>query len=168
MDLKSIDVLYKYNRWANSRVLTASLKLTAEQFAKDLGSSHPSVRDTLTHILFGEWLYLQRWKGNSPRSRWNAGDFPTVGALKERWAEVEQELHDFVRTLTEERLGTVIRYTNLSGEPFEYILGVQMLHLVNHSTYHRGQIATLLRQLGAKPTATDLLVFYDEGGPSPP
>lgn len=168
MDPKSIEALYEYNRWANSRVLDAVSKLSTDEFTKDLGSGHASARDTLTHLLFAEWLYLRRWKGNSPKSAWSSQDFPTVGALKERWVEVEREQRDFLRALTDERLATLVRYINLQGEPFEYPLGVQMQHLVNHSTYHRGQIATLLRQLGAKPIATDLLVFYDEGGPSRP
>ncbi len=165
MNLKSIQALYEYDRWANARVFDAASKLSVEQFRKDLGSSYPSIRDTLTHVLSAEWLYLQRWKGTSPKSMWSAEDFASVGALKARWAVVEQEQRDFVQTLTEERLGTVIHYLNLKGESFGYPLWVQMLHLVNHSTYHRGQIATLLRQLGAKPLTTDLLVFYDEAGP---
>ena len=57
-----------------------------------------------------------------------------------------------------------MRYVNLRGETWEYALWQQMLHVVNHASYHRGQVVTMLRQLGAPPPTTDFLVFYDEGG----
>ncbi|MFY9554137.1 MAG: DinB family protein, partial [Blastocatellia bacterium] len=58
-------------------------------------------------------------------------------------------------------LGTVIAYTNTKGERWEYPLGRMMQHLANHSSYHRGQVTTMLRQLGAAVSPVDLLVFMD-------
>jgi uncharacterized damage-inducible protein DinB len=67
MDVPLIQELYQYNRWANDRVFEAVAALSPKDFTKDLDNSHPSVRDTLTHIISGEWIWLQRWKGVSPR-----------------------------------------------------------------------------------------------------
>lgn len=162
MDVKTIEDLYRYNRWANSRVLDSVSTLTRDQFVSTIPSSYPSVRETLVHVLRGEWLWLRRWKGASPTKAFNQHDFPDASALRSRWTEVQTEEVDFLRSLTVDRLSTVVRYVNIDGQPWEYPLWKQMVHVVNHSSYHRGQAATLLRQLGVKPPPTDFLVFYDE------
>jgi len=162
MDLNSVRALYDYNRWANVRVLEAARALNQEQFTRDLRSSFPSVRDTLAHILGAEWIWLERWKGISPKSLLKAADFPDIASLQARWDEVEGERANFIRALTPERLGAVISYVNTSGQTFAYELWKMLAHVVNHSTYHRGQITTMLRQVGAKPVSTDLLLFHDD------
>jgi uncharacterized damage-inducible protein DinB len=84
--------------------------------------------------------------------------FPDVAALRLKWAEVEEEQTEFVNRLTEEALGKMlpIRTTQLS---FTHL----MQHLANHSTYHRGQVALMMRQLDAEPVATDFHAFLAEG-----
>ncbi len=161
MDLDRILALYDYDRWANGCVLDAASRLPAEQFTRDLGSSHRSVRDTLAHILGAEWIWLRRWKGTSPKALLPASEFPTVDSLRARWREVEAEQREFLAALTEDALATTIAYINTRGERFAYPLWQMLQHVVNHSTYHRGQAATLLRQLGAEPAPTDFLIFYD-------
>ncbi len=157
------DVTYfnEYNKWANRRMLDAASKLTSEQFLADLQSSHRSVRDTLAHTLAAEWIWLERWKGTSPKALLNATDFPTHESLRERWTQVEIDYTEFFNGLSDESLETVIAYTNTKGERWEYPLGSMIQHLMNHSTYHRGQVTTMLRQLGAQVMPVDLLVFMD-------
>src|ERR1051326_4708343 len=150
-----------YNHWANQRTLASVAPLSAEQFTREMGNSFSSLRDTLAHILSAEWIWLERWLGRSPREMLPASDFPTVESLRRRWQTVEQDLNHFLQTLTPERLAGSLAYINRQGEPFAYPLWQQMLHVVNHSSYHRGQIVTLLRQLGAEPANTDFLVYYD-------
>jgi uncharacterized damage-inducible protein DinB len=162
IDVPVIQEFYRYNRWANGRVFEAVSGLTPEEFAKDLGSSFPSVRDTLLHVVGAEWLWLQRWKGVSPQSVFRAIDFPRVDDLRARWSEVEIEQRAFLGAVTAQRLVAVVQYVNLQGQTWQYPLWRQMYHVVNHSTYHRGQLTTMLRQLGARPLPTDVLVFHDE------
>jgi uncharacterized damage-inducible protein DinB len=69
----------------------------------------------------------------------------------------------FVTSLSDERLQRIGRYTNRKGETWEYALWRQLHHAFNHSTYHRGQVTNMLRLLGARPVATDFLVYWDEG-----
>lgn len=159
--MKRIQELYEYNRWANARILDAASRLTPEQFTKDLRSSHRSVRDTLAHVMSVELIYFKRWLGTSPKAMLAPSDFPTISLLRARWAEVEREQADFVSNVTEESLKTTIAYVNTKGEAWSYSLWQIMVHVVNHSTYHRGQVTTMLRQLGAEPVATDFLIFYD-------
>lgn len=161
MVLDYIKELYAFNWWANARVLDAASKLTSEAFTKDLRNSFRSVRDTLVHIMSAEWIWLQRWNGTSPKAMLAAEDFPTLADIKTLWAEVEHEQAEFLPRVSEESLAKVIAYVNTKGESFAYPLWQMMCHVVNHSTYHRGQITTMLRQLGFEPAATDFLLFYD-------
>ena len=162
MDVPEIRELYAFNRWANERVLHGVAGLTVQEFTRDLASSYRSVRDTLIHILWAEWIWLQRWKGNSPRNVFDATEFPTVSVLRARWSEHEVEQRAFVESVTAERLGEVVAYVNLRGQTWRYPLWREMYHVVNHSTYHRGQITTMLRQLDKTPGATDFLDFHDQ------
>ncbi|HMF91523.1 MAG TPA: DinB family protein [Candidatus Angelobacter sp.] len=162
MDLNDIRELYVYNRWANHRSLAAAAKLDNATFIRPMGNSFSSVRDTLAHILSGEWIWLERWNGISPTALLDAAAFPTVESLKVRWETVEQGYHEFLHSLSLARLQKNLAYINRAGQPYEYPLWQQMVHVVNHSSYHRGQVTTLLRQLGAQPIATDFLEYYDE------
>lgn len=164
MNKHDVEYLYEYNRWANARVLDAVSKLTPEQFTRDLQSSHRSVRDTLAHILAAEWIWLERWKAVSPKALLTPTDFQTVESLATRWAKVERGYVEFINGITDESLAEVITYTNTKGEEWTYPLGRMMQHVMNHSSYHRGQVATMLRQLGASVNPVDLLVFMDVNG----
>jgi uncharacterized damage-inducible protein DinB len=128
--------------------------------------SHGSLRGTLVHTLWSEWIWQRRWVGESPKERFAEGDFPDVAAIAARWGVVHRAQRDFVAGLTEERLATRIAYENLQGERWEYSLGHMIQHVVNHSTYHRGQVVSLLRQLGRTPPMTDLLAYFDVTPPS--
>jgi len=164
MNLATIAVLGRYHAWANEQVLDAASHLTPEQLTRDLESSHGSVRDTLTHIVWSEWIWLERWKGMSPSVVFAPANFSSVGALRERFQSVAGERSAFLRDLTPDDLVRVTEYRNLKGETWRYPLWQQIHHVVNHSTYHRGQVVTMLRQLGAAAPATDLLVYFDQGG----
>ena len=154
--------LYDYNAWANHRSLDAASALTAEQFTKPLGNSFSSVRDTLAHIYGAEWVWLERFQGRSPSSLPDTTQFADVAGLRERWAEHETRLLTFVRGLKQSDLDRVLEYKTLKFGVYRNPLWESMQHLVNHGTYHRGQVTTLLRQLGAQPVATDLMHFYRE------
>ena len=162
MNKRDVEYLYEYSRWANAQVLDAVSKLTPEQFTRDLHSSHRSVRDTLAHILAAEWIWLERWRGVSPSALLAPTEFPTVESLATKWANVEGDYAEFIDGITDESLATVITYKNTKGEEWAYPLGQMMQHVMNHSSYHRGQVATMLRQLGAEVNPVDLLVFMDE------
>jgi uncharacterized damage-inducible protein DinB len=152
--------LYDYNAWANARVLDAAAGLSAEQFLRDLKNSFPSVRDTLAHILGAEWIWLRRWRGETPAALPQAPDFPTVQSLRDRFAALEQERRGFLESLSDDRLQAPFSYRDTAGKSHSLRLVQSLQHVVNHGTYHRGQITTLLRQLGGTPVSTDLSRFY--------
>jgi uncharacterized damage-inducible protein DinB len=162
MNAAEIRILYRYNRWANRRLLTAAQLLKWQDFTKDLGVSHGSIRGTLVHILWGEWLWLRRWQCESPKRLFATEEFSDWAALESQWSAVEKDQNAFLENLTDELLIRRVSYENLEGVRWEYSLAEIMQHLANHSSYHRGQVAVLLRQLGQTPPATDFLVFLDE------
>jgi uncharacterized damage-inducible protein DinB len=155
-------MLYEYNAWADRRVLEAANALTNEQFTKELGSSYSSVRDTLLHIYGVEHLWLERFQGRSPSVIPNDSEGADITRLKENWTAFEPKLLNFVRGLTQEDLDRVMEYKTMKFGVYCNPLWQSMQHLVNHGTYHRGQVTTMLRQLGAQPILTDLMHFYRE------
>ena len=170
MTRDDIQLLYEYDRWANNRVLQAVSALSDEQFTRDLGGSFRSVRDTLVHIIAGEWGWLTYWKEPSPDAAFladlkqrrdalfNPDAFPNAAAVQSKWAEVEKEQAEFVNRLTNESLEAMVPFRGTTVR-----LAHLMQHLANHGTYHRGQISLMMRQLHAEPLATDFHVFLVEG-----
>jgi len=162
MRIEDVRNLYAYNRWANHRVCEAARSLDVPQFVQDLRASYSSVKGTLVHILWGEWLWLQRWSGESPKQVFVPEEFPSLAELEVRWNTVEREQQEFIERLTDDGLRERVSYENLQGQRWTYTRAQMMQHVVNHSSYHRGQVAVLLRQLGKTPSATDFLLFLDE------
>jgi uncharacterized damage-inducible protein DinB len=151
--------LLEYHRWATNLTVGAVRALTPEQFTRDLGSSFPSVRDTLVHVFSADRAWLGRLEGQSP-PRANASDYADLASLLEVWEPVLQRWPVLVASLGDP--GQLIDYKALAGEPFTNSLGQIVRHVVNHGTYHRGQVATMLRQLGAQAVSSDLIGFYRE------
>jgi uncharacterized damage-inducible protein DinB len=160
--LDEIRELYAYNTWANKRIFEAAGRLSSEEFGREIKSSFPSVRETMLHMISAEWIWLSRWKGVSP-SKWPENwDTSSFASLQSVWTNVSRDLTTFVGNLTENDLNKEIAYQNIKGDPFSNLLWQMMRHVVNHSSYHRGQITTLLRQLGKESVSTDMIVFFRE------
>jgi uncharacterized damage-inducible protein DinB len=162
MTPEEMRTLYDFNAWANRRSLSAVAKLTPEQFIKPMGSSFSSVRDTLAHIFGAEWIWLERFQGRSPASLPDVTQYTDIESLGEAWGEFEPRLLNFVRGLTQQDLDRVMEYKTLNFGVYSNPLWQSMQHLVNHGTYHRGQVTTMLRQHGVQPILTDLMHFYRE------
>jgi len=154
--------LFDYNAWANNRSLEAAAQLSQEQFMKPMGSSFSSVRDTLVHICGGEWIWFERFQGRSPSAIPTLSEIQSLQALRTHWEPQSKALLDYVHAITQTELDRVFEYKTLNFGVYTNPLWQSLQHLANHGTYHRGQIATMLRQHGAKPILTDLMHFYRE------
>jgi uncharacterized damage-inducible protein DinB len=163
MTPEEIRYLFDYNDWANRRSIEGASQLSDEQFIKSLGSSFPSVRDTLLHICSGEWVWLERCQGRSPAAFPEVSKIKTISALRAHWTPQAEQLRAFTQGLIPSDLDRVMEYKTFNFGIYRNPVWQSLQHLANHGTYHRGQVTTLLRQLGAKPMFTDLMHFYREG-----
>ena len=165
MTQQELRVLVDYHYWARDRVLAACEQLSPDQFTRDLGNSFRSVRDTLSHLHGAEWIWLSRLHGTSPASLLPHDRFPELAAVRAAWAQTETDVRELVGGLDEASLQRVIEYRLLNGQPGASRTWHIVQHLVNHASYHRGQVTTMLRQLGAAPPKPlDLIAFYREMG----
>ena len=162
MNVEDFRLLYDYNAWADHRTLDACAALSSEQFTRDMGSSFRSVRDTLLHIMQVEWLWLERWHGRSPTSFAPNANTPMSNPFAPAGWRLNATCSITSRRSRPRKSQRVVPAQTTAGVPQAAPLWQMLQHLVNHGTYHRGQVATMLRQLGAKPTAIDLILFYRE------
>jgi uncharacterized damage-inducible protein DinB len=163
MQLRDIRLLYDYNYWATRRIVGIVATMDNAEFIKDRSSSHAGIRGTLVHTMGAEGIWLNRWKSQPVAYVPKEADFPALENLVQHWATVERDIMEFCGSLkSDEEIDRHFDYKDLKGNPYTSRLCDAMQHLVNHSTYHRGQIVTMLRQAGVKPIATDLIAFYRE------
>ena len=162
MNTKDIQLLYKYNSWANAKILNTAANLSQEQFTAPASHPHNDLRHALTHTLFAEWLWRNRWMGNSPSTPFLSEDFATFEALRSRWVEEESALNSFVASLTDEKINSTFQYKTIKGEALESVLWQAMVHVVNHGTQHRSEAAAILTELGFSPGDIDLIIFLRE------
>jgi uncharacterized damage-inducible protein DinB len=163
MTHQDLKTLLDFHYWALDRVLEATAALPPDQYTRDLGGSFKSVRDTLVHLYSAEWAWYQRWHGTSPTAMLRFDDYPDVETLRHAWTSHQQKMRAYVESLGEADITRVINYRLLSGQSGASPFWQMVQHMVNHGSYHRGQVTTLLRQLGAKPPASvDLITYYRE------
>ena len=155
--MEQLRKLFEYNRWANLRLLETVEHLTPSELKREILSSFPSVLATLVHALGAEWVWLERWKGSSPTAFPDASALDSAPAVRARWDELWADQQAFLAGLGEDDADLAVSYRLFSGEADTRPLGELVRHVVNHATYHRGQLVTLLRQLGRTPPSTDYI-----------
>ncbi len=161
MNLQDLTTLLEFHYWARDRMFEALEPLTSEEANRDMGNSFTSIRDTVTHLYAAEWAWYSRWHGMSPASLLSSDTFADLAAVRSAWAEHEAKMRAFLDSLGEIGITRVIEFTLLSGQQGAMPFWQMLQHIVNHASYHRGQVTTMLRQLGAKPAASmDMVAFY--------
>ena len=163
MNVKDVQELFRYNAWANRRILDALAAIPAEDYLRDVKCSFGSIHGTVAHIVGAEQLWLGRWRGNPPPAMLKGGDVASLAELRRIWEAVESDRATYLAGLTDGSLSSTVT-VKPSGGGKEYVHTLQqtLQHTVDHSSYHRGQIVTMLRQLGIKPPTAGLIGFYRE------
>jgi uncharacterized damage-inducible protein DinB len=151
----------RYSGWASRKVLDAALALSPEDRAKPMSVSHESVANTLAHIYFGDAIWYSRIADASyPVPPHDA--LPSLDFVIEEWPRLQAKWETWADGATDTDLARNVsfksRFVGNAGLPAWQIV----VHVVNHATLHRGQIVGMLRQLGMKPPATDILFYYYE------
>ena len=163
MTYDDLRLLVDYNYWARDRTLDAVARITPEQFVRPMGNSFSSVRDTIAHICAAERIWITRLKGEKPQDLQKPERLCDVDAARKEWVELECEMREQLGRLGPEAVERTIEYRDLRGNDRSDVLWEILQHVVNHGTYHRGQITTMLRQLDAEPpNSMDLIAFYRE------
>jgi uncharacterized damage-inducible protein DinB len=161
VNVADLQLLLDYHYWARDRLLDALEPLTPEEFTRDMGNSFRSIRDTVSHVYAAEWAWHLRWLGQSPTALLLADMFPDLATLRRTWSDHEARMRAFFLNRDESGINQVFDYTLLSSHTGASTLWQMAQHVANHAMYHRGQVVTMLRQLGATPpTPMDLIAFY--------
>jgi len=155
--------LFDYNAWANRTIFDTVARLPEEQYFRDLKSSYGGIHGTLCHIAWAEQLWLHRWVGKPNPTVPQGADLKSLPEVRRRWEAVEAERSTFLAGMTVARLEETRLVKPSAGGEYVHTYRQMFRHFINHSSYHRGQIVTFLRQLGATPPSTDLILYYRRG-----
>jgi uncharacterized damage-inducible protein DinB len=161
MNLAYLQTLLDYHYWARDVLFDAVAPLSPEQFTRPIESSFKSVRDTVGHIYFADWVWYMRWTNQLPATPPANDSWPDLASLRRASTELEGKVRVFVQDLGEEGVSRVCEYKTLTGALDRAPFWQMLAHVVNHGSYHRGQVTTLLRQLGAAPPKQlDMIAFF--------
>jgi uncharacterized damage-inducible protein DinB len=153
----------RYNRWANRRLFEACAGLDDGERKRDRDAFFKSIHGTLNHILVADRIWLSRLNGQ-PHGIKSLDQilFDDFDALREAREMEDGRIIDVADSLTEDKLQTMLRYTNMTGEPQETRRDIVYTHIFNHQAHHRGQVHCLLSQAGIDPPSLDLIIFMRE------
>ena len=160
MRVAEVSVLHGYCQWANGRVLDATAQVPAAQLVEPAPVSHGSLLGTLVHVLSceREWRVLCQ-EGDWPSAMLTVADFPTLSALRERWAMEAESMRVFIDGFHDEDLDGLVRYTDDEGTAHEDPLWHVLVHVVNHGTQFRSEAAVVLTEAGHSPGSLDLVGY---------
>ena len=153
--------LAQYNIWANDRILGVLQSLTNEQLEHTVESSFPSVRATIQHAYGAEDIWLQRLQ-LTEHPAWKGGDdSKPFFEVAESWRQTSASLLEMIEKAFDDRAFThVFQYYDMHKQSHKMPVSECLLHIFNHGTYHRGQLVTMLRQLGVtKIPSTDFIAW---------
>ena len=163
MTLEEAKLLHAYDSWANNRIFDALAGLPTDQYLKGMDSSHGGIHGTMVHLVGAEKVWLERFHG-AAQPFLSENPPASLADLRSIWEKNGYEMAKWLGTMTDKKLTDTFTMKTLKGDTFTHAFTRAFQHLMNHSTYHRGQVVTMLRQLDVKPPGTDLIQFYRETG----
>jgi uncharacterized damage-inducible protein DinB len=163
MQIEQIKKLYDYNGWANERLWQAVAGLSMEQLNIDMHNGIGSIFITLIHLVGATWIWRSRWEGGMPTHMLPLEDFPTLQSIRKRWQEEEGHIQRFLTSLDDENLTREVQYIRpmAPGRVFIMPLWISMLHLINHQTQHRSEIAMQLTAMNHSPGELGMSNFFN-------
>lgn len=153
----------EYNLWANTRICSFCAQVDEASLEKTSFTSFPTIMLTLSHIWEAETIYYKRLHHITP-DELEPSDFKgSFNELKEKFLFQSGQLREYGQSLVDDKLMETITYTNTAGEEITKMIYEVLLHCINHSTYHRGQIINMLRGVGFTDfISNDLMTYYLE------
>jgi uncharacterized damage-inducible protein DinB len=150
-----------YNVWANTVVASWLQQINNEQWNAAVVSSFDSIAKTCVHIAGAEKIWLDRWQAKSDIVFMQNEIALNKEAFLTSWQNVSEEVLQFINNIEEDKLMKQFSFSRLNGEELSLQYCQAMLHVLNHSTYHRGQVVTMLRQVGfTQVSSTDMMTYF--------
>ncbi len=160
-DIGSVCQLHlEFMKWADDTTFAALSQAPPDQVAQDRGSSFKSLFHTLTHVYLAELVWFKRVQGQHEAKLADLESPADLNALGQAWPTLHQGWIDWSRSLSGDDWSKPLILRSSQGAEFALPNWQLVMHLVNHGSYHRGQVATMLRQAGIKPPGTDVITFY--------
>lgn len=147
----------RYSKWATKRLADFAASVPEADLTREIGNSHGGILKTFQHIYYADRVWLSRMEGR-PQEFADPEPGPGLAELQQNWWPL---LDRFAAWAGAQDAQRVVEYRNLKGDPFAKPVWQIVLHVVNHGTYHRGQVAAMLRQLGHVPPYTDFIYYLD-------
>ena len=153
--------LFDYMIWADRAMFDAGRKIAEAEYYKPREISAGSIHNLFVHQMVAQQTWLSRWKGKEMVGRLeNQIEHPTRELLADRWPVVHQSLLDFLSVQSVHALNEPLTVRRNNGELLTLPLGAMMLHVADHSTYHRGQLILMLRDVGVTTLPGTDLIHY--------
>ena len=158
-------MMAQFNVWANTLISDAVLKLPETSFSATTGGSFPSIRETCIHLRNAQHTWLNRLHGRSPAAFPSEPPGSSALTIMHGLTDSSVQLATYAETLDINGLRETCTYLTFEGIPYANSRCEILLHVLNHSTYHRGQIIHMMRQLGfPRVPSTDLIRFLRARG----
>lgn len=151
--------LLTFHDWATRVLFEAVGGLSPDQWTAEVGGSFATIQGTMAHMVGAEWIWLERWRGQSPSFWPDWLSEPRAKDLEARWEGVAEDRAGWLESCSDASLDQPLSYRRLNGEPGSNRLELLIRHVVNHSSYHRGQVVAFLRTLGRTAPSTDLVLW---------
>lgn len=164
MEKAELLFLIDYMDWAREHMLDAVAGLTTEERERELGGSFGSVQKTLVHLVWAEETWSNRLQVTSPPLAEPVA-LADLADLRSVWAAIAARTRQWVAALPDGPVTGSVEYTHRTGGQYATRADVLIQHLSNHQTYHRGQVAHMLRQLGHPAVSTDMIYYHRERNP---
>jgi len=156
-----MELLLRYNDWANERILATVEQVTAEEFAQPNDFGWGSLKGALVHLMDAEYAWRVLLKGGEHVEWLQPEDFPDVAAIRARWADEREAFWGYLDSLSSDELSATISYEGDAGLRYRALWHC-LAHVVNHGTQHRAECAALLTGFGHSPGNLDFSVFLSE------
>jgi uncharacterized damage-inducible protein DinB len=160
MDTHALVLQLRFSDWATRRVLASVEALSEAELHRNLGNSYGGIFETLAHIFQGDAIWLDRLLGLPTENLAAYDPRADLAGLAGQWQAVRDRYLSWADTLAPDDWDRIVPFRNTKGEFSSQAVWRIVLHVVNHASYHRGQVTTMLRQLGREPVGTDLMLYY--------
>ncbi|HEU4716726.1 MAG TPA: DinB family protein [Bacteroidia bacterium] len=152
----------RYNLWADKRIADVFSRMSEESFLRETKSSFPTIRKTAFHIWDAEHIWLQRLKGVSPAD-WNSRSLP-ADADPRMFVKGAEDFLAFLEMQDESFFTASTSFKDMKGNPYTMQNAQMIFHCMNHGTFHRGQLVTMIRESGwtEKLPSTDMITYFRE------